>query len=101
MGGFPTRTIASIYLVAVATIFVVLVWSYCNLFKSKQLENPGLSSYRAPPSTMVHPLISVELVPGVSQPRTPSLNPPTAVVVLVSMTTLAALLSVVSDTVTP
>ena len=63
MGGFPTRTTASIYLVAVATIFVVLVWSYCNLFKSKQLENPGLSSYRAPPSTMVHPLISVELVP--------------------------------------
>ena len=60
---FPTRTIATIYLVAVATIVVVLVWGYCSLFKPKQFENPGLSAYRAPTGAMVHPLISLELVP--------------------------------------
>ena len=63
MDVFPTRTIATIYLVAVATIVVVLVWGYCNLFKPKELENPGLSAYRAPTGAMVHPLISLELVP--------------------------------------
>ena len=63
MDGFSTRTIASIYPVAVATIVVVLVWGYCSLFKPKQFENPGLSAYRAPTGAMVHPLISLELVP--------------------------------------
>ena len=63
MDVFPTRTIATIYLVAVATIVVVLVWGYCSLFKPKQFENPGLSAYRAPTGAMVHPLISLELVP--------------------------------------
>jgi hypothetical protein len=63
MDVFPTRTIATTYLVAVATIVVVLVWGYCSLFKPKQLENSGLSAYRAPTGAMVHPLISVELIP--------------------------------------
>jgi hypothetical protein len=44
-------------------IVVVLVWGYCNLFGPKQLENPGLNAYRAPTGVVVHPLISVELVP--------------------------------------
>jgi hypothetical protein len=63
MDVFPTRTIATIYLVAVATIVVVLVWGYCSLFKPKQFENPGLSAYHAPTGAVVHPLISFELVP--------------------------------------
>jgi hypothetical protein len=63
MDVFPTRTIATAYLMVVATIVVVLAWDYCSLFKPKQLENPGLSAYRAPTGAMVHPLISVELVP--------------------------------------
>jgi hypothetical protein len=60
----PTRTIATIYLLAIATIVVVLVWGYCSLFKPKQLENPGLSAYRAPTGAVVHALISLELAPG-------------------------------------
>jgi hypothetical protein len=57
------RTVATTYLVAVATIVVALVCAYCSLFKPRQFENPGLSAYRAPTGAMVHPLISVELVP--------------------------------------
>ena len=63
MEEFPTRTIETIYPVAVAVIVVVLVWGYCSLFNAKQLENPGLSAYRGPTVAMVHPLISLELVP--------------------------------------
>ena len=58
----PSRSITTIYIVAVISILLGLVWSYCNLFKPKQFENPGLSVYRAPLGTTVHPLVSPELV---------------------------------------
>jgi hypothetical protein len=58
----PSRSITTIYIVAVIGILLGLVWGYCNLFKPKQFENPGLSVYRAPLSTRVHPLVSPELV---------------------------------------
>jgi hypothetical protein len=58
----PSRSITAIYIVAVISILLGLVWSYCNLFKPKQFENPGLSVYRAPVGTRVHPLVSLELV---------------------------------------
>ena len=57
-----SRSITTIYIVAVISILLGLVWSYCNLFKPKQFENPGLSVYRAPVGTRVHPLVSPELV---------------------------------------
>jgi hypothetical protein len=44
------------------SILLGLVWGYCNLLKPKQFENPGLSVYRAPLGTRVHPLVSPELV---------------------------------------
>ena len=58
----PSRSITTIYIGAVISILLGLVWSYCNLFKPKQFENPGLSVYRAPLGTRVHPLVSPELV---------------------------------------
>jgi hypothetical protein len=58
----PSRSITTIYIVAVISILLGLVWSYCNLFKPKQFENPGLSVYRTPLGTRVHPLVSPELV---------------------------------------
>jgi hypothetical protein len=56
------------------------------------------AAYQFHPWTRV---ISVESVPGVSQPSTPSAKPPTAVVVFVSRMTLAEVLSVVSVMVPP
>lgn len=69
MGGvqdqtLPSRATAIIYLFVVSAIFVVLVWGYCNLFRPKQLDNPGLSAYRPPPGTMLYPLVQPELVAG-------------------------------------
>ena len=69
MGGYKvdllTRAIATIYVLAVATILMGVVWGYCGLFKAKQFENPGVSAYRAPPGTIrVNPLVWHELVPG-------------------------------------
>ena len=58
----PSRSIATIYIVAIISILLGLVWGYCNLLKPKQFENPGLSVYRAPLGTRVHPLVSPELV---------------------------------------
>ena len=58
----PSRSIATIYIVAIIGILLGLVWGYCNLLKPKQFENPGLSVYRAPLGTRVHPLVSLELV---------------------------------------
>ena len=34
----PSRSITTIYIVAVIAILLGLVWSYCNLFKPKQFE---------------------------------------------------------------
>ena len=58
----PSRSITTIYMVAVISILLGLVWGYCNLLKPKQFENPGLSVYRSPLGTRVHPLVSPELV---------------------------------------
>jgi hypothetical protein len=58
----PSRSMTTIYIVAVIGILLDLVWSYCNLFKPKQFENSRLSVYRAPLGTRVHPLVSLELV---------------------------------------
>ena len=58
----PSRPIATIYIVAVTGILLGLAWGYCSLFKPKRFENPGLSVYRAPLGTTVHPLVSPELV---------------------------------------
>jgi hypothetical protein len=64
----PSRAIATVYVLAVVGIVLGLVWSYCNLFKPKPFENPGVSAYRAPPgTTTVHPLVSAELVPGLEE----------------------------------
>jgi hypothetical protein len=58
----PSRSITTIYIVAVIGILLGLAWSYCNLFKPKQFENPGLSVYRVPVGTKARPLVSPEFV---------------------------------------
>ena len=45
-----SRATATVYVLAVTSIAFGLVWGYCNLFKPKRLENPGVSAYRPRPA---------------------------------------------------